>query len=37
MYLPHAVIPLGLVAMAFVTLLRLLSGRWRDSQQGGSH
>jgi C4-dicarboxylate transporter DctQ subunit len=37
MYLPHAVIPVGLVAMAFVTALRLLSGRWRDSQQGGSH
>jgi C4-dicarboxylate transporter DctQ subunit len=37
MYLPHAMIPLGLAAMAFLTLLRLLTGRWRDAQQGSSH
>ncbi|MDB5641247.1 MAG: tripartite ATP-independent periplasmic transporter DctQ [Hyphomicrobiales bacterium] len=36
MYLPHAVIPLGLLAMAVVTVLRLVSGRWRDTS-GGSH
>jgi C4-dicarboxylate transporter DctQ subunit len=37
MYVPHAMIPIGLAAMVILTILRLLSGRWRHMQHDGSH
>lgn len=37
MFLPHAMVPVGLSAIAFLTLLRLVSGRWRETQHDGSH
>lgn len=37
MFLPQAMVPVGLVSMSILTLLRLLSGRWRETQPDGSH
>jgi TRAP-type C4-dicarboxylate transport system permease small subunit len=31
MFIPHALVPVGMITMAFLTLLRLVSGRWRDT------